>query len=182
MSDDSIKREIDHLMRVKRMLDADRQMPLRLDIRQEGLSGRKLNISISGIRGLVADPQQSPSPVRAYFQVSLEIPPGYPHTAIPVIKFVNPVPFHPHIYTHGGICWGTSNAPQPSLWLADWVRLLIEYLQYNQDPTVMLKLNSASPANSTALAWWSSHGRDLPRYVPRVDLPRLQTLINRARV
>lgn len=181
MSDEAVRREIEHLKRLQQLLAMDIQLPLRIDIKEEGLSGRKLNITISGIRGLVDSPDRSSSPARANFQLSMEIPPGYPDHSIPNIRFLSPVPFHPHIYTHGGICWGTANAPQPNLWLADWLRLLVEYLQYNQDPAVMLGIDRTSPANGDALSWWAQSGRSISRYVPRIDLARLQNLINRSR-
>lgn len=181
MSDEDVKKEVRHLERLKKDLDADMRVPLRFDIQRGGIGDRRLEITIRGIRSLVDDPSRTSDCVRATFTITVEIPPGYPWTEMPDIRFKSPIPFHPHIYTDGRICWGSTNKANPDFVLADWFRGVVEYLQYSQDPGSMLILNPNSPANSHAMQWWKGNRGTVTKYVPPIDMARFRALVDRSR-
>lgn len=177
-----IKNELRHLQRVKSILDIDHIIPLRLDIVERGLTSRQLVVTISGIQSLIKNPDSSTQPTAATFTVLIELSSGYPWTAMPTIQFGSPVPFHPHVFASGNICWGKQYAnPQPSLALADWIRGVVEYLQYNQEPGGFLDINANDPANTEASAWWKKNSRSISRYVLPIDMARLRFWIDQAR-
>jgi len=181
VTDVRFKREMDHLLRLKTILDSDTILPLRFDVEPLSLDLRRSKITIKGIRSLTGNPDQTAACTGDRFTITMEVPQGYPWNAIPNIRFGSPVPFHPHVWTNGGICWGTANAPQPDRWLADWFRGVVEYLQYNQDPVSMLRINPDSPANSSAMVWWQSKGSSISRYVTSIDMSRLRFWIDQLR-
>lgn len=178
MSDVRFKNEIAQLGRLRELLAKDRQLTLRLDLTPTSLTWREFKIGISGLSALAIDGGGWSHAKK--FQVRVQVPADYPHGAPPFFKFEQPVPFHPHIWSGGNICWGTQQRPQPNLMLVDWVRALIDYLQFGQDANV--QINRHSPANSAALAWYESHQTRLSEYVPRIDMERLRAWIERARI
>ncbi len=181
MLEERYRREIQHLLRLKEILEHDTVLPLRIEIRRQSLGFRRFIVTITGIRSVVL-PRSGVEPSTANrFVVEVSVPSGYPHNAIPHIRFQAPIPYHPHVYRSGEICWGTGNTPQLDLWLADWIRAVIEYLQYNQDPGSALRINPRSPANGEALRWWRQHQRSLRRYVPPIDMGRLRRWIDATR-
>ncbi len=175
---DRFSNEIAQLARLKAVLDRDMVLPLRFDIQRLTLDHRSFRVTIRGIQSLVRNPSLSPSPIANSFAVVVNVPPGYPWTQIPNIKFEDPIPFHPHVYLNGGICWGTRNEPQPDWTLSDWLYQIIEYLQYSNE---LLKINPNSPANTDARNWWQAHRNSVSQYVPPIDMARLRSLIDRSR-
>lgn len=179
--DERFKNELSHLSRLKAVLDNDSILTLRLGIERQSLDFRRFRLTIEGTRSLVNNPTVDSSPVASTFAVTVEIPSGYPWTKIPDIRFEQPIPFHPHVYPTGAICWGTGNDPQPDLTLADWVYLLVEYLQYNQDEGSHLRMNISDSANGAAGAWLDHNRRNISRYVPTINMPRLRAWVDRSR-
>lgn len=179
--EDRFMNEINHLLRFKKVLDHDEVLPVRLEIKRLSLDFRHFRLTIRGLQSLVKNPSVHSSPTADVFVLEVRVPPSYPWDAIPDFRFQNPVPFHPHIWPNGRICWGTSTVPQPDLALADWVRAVIEYLQYNQDPGSALRINPDSPANPEALRWWQQNRNSLRRYVPPIDMGRLRRWVDQTR-
>ena len=181
MSDERFKNEITQLTRLKNILQSDVVLPLRFDIQPLGLGYRRFKLTITGITSLVMNPGSSALRTANTFTVNVEVPLGYPWTAKPEIRFEPPLPFHPHIWPAGSICWGSGNNPNPDLTLADWIRGVVEYLQYNQDQASLLRMNPSSPANREAMQWWQSQRGSVSRYVPPIDMARLRVWINQTR-
>lgn len=65
--------------------------------------------------------------------------------------------------------------------LADWIRGIIEYLAYNEDPGSALRINPNDPANAEARDWWIQNRESLGRYISRIDMARLRRWIERTR-
>lgn len=171
--------EIAQLARLKVVLDSDTVIPLRFDIQRLSLDHRRFRITIRGIQSLIRNPSSSPSSATANsFVIVVDVPSGYPWSQIPKIRFESPIPFHPHIWADGSICWGTQNNPQPDLTLSDWLYQIIEYLQYSNE---LLQINPNSPANTDARNWWQANRNSVSRYVPRIDMARLRSWIDRLR-
>lgn len=182
MSVDRYKQEYLQLSRLVQLLNADTNVPIRLAIQPEDLSRRKFKLRISGMRSLVANPDSNSAPARATFNLRVSIPPGYPSRESPDIWFEDPIPFHPHVFLDGRICWGTAWRAQRNLMLADWIRGVIEFLEYYQDPGSSFGINEDSPANPEAMSWWHGHRDSIARYVPPVrSLSRFRLLIDRAK-
>lgn len=176
MYEERIRVEVAQLLKLKRLLDADRVLPLRFDAERRSLNSRDWALVIRGIES----PTSATSRV-AQFNVSLHVAQGYPWTAMPKIAFDGPVPFHPHIFPDGRICWGSGSKAQPDLTLVDWFRGLIEYLQHNQDSGSLYQVNPNSPANQEALTWWQRNRRQISKVVPPIDMDRLRFWISQCR-
>jgi ubiquitin-protein ligase len=175
------KNEIIQLLRLKKVLDGETKLPLRFDLERLSVDSRKFKLTIRGITSLINIPRSGSTYTASTFILTVEIPSGYPQTAIPDIRFQQPIPFHPHIHSDGRICWGTGNEPQIDLNLLDWFRVVIEYLQYYQDQSSRFKMNSSSPANTTARDWWRNNSSTISRYVPPIDISRLCHWIDQSR-
>lgn len=179
--DERYQNEINHLMKIKTILDQDVNLTLRFEIERLSLDFRRFKVTIRGLQSLINNPNNSTRPVSDNFQIIVEVPSGYPWLAIPNIKFNPPIPFHPHIHKDGRICWGeTYNSPQPDLTIVDWIRGVVEYLQYNQDEGSFLRIGG-SPANSAAMDWWIENSKNLECYIPKINLRRFITWIDRTR-
>ncbi len=181
MSDERFENEIKQLNRLKTLLEQDSILPLRFDLERLSLDFRRFKLTIRGIKSLISNPNSGSSNTASTFIITVQVPSGYPWNAIPDIRFQQPIPFHPHVWPDGRICWGTANAPQPDLALADWIRGVVEYLQYNQDQGSLLRINPDSPANREATDWWQRNVASLSRYVPPIDIARLRRWIERSR-
>jgi len=168
-------------MRLKQLLDHDTILPLRLRVDPLNLDWRRFRLTITGITSLTNNPDSSRSPTSPAVALPVEVPLGYPESRIPDIRFESPIPFHPHIWPDGRICWGTQDRPQFDLTLADWVRGVIEYLQYSQGEGSLFHIDSTSPANAQALAWWQRNRSRINRYVTPIDMARLRFWINQSR-
>lgn len=180
-ADFGLEKEIAHLQRLKRILEDDLILPLRFDLQCiTPTDWHRFHIPIRGIRSLIADPIETSDCVRANFTVAVEVPQEYPWAAIPHIKFLPPIPFHPHVYHTGAIAWFV-RGPMPNLWLADWFCGVVDCLQWNQDTESVMKIDPSSPASSVALKWWQQNGRRLYEYVPPIDMGRLRSWVNRLR-
>ncbi|MEN3335189.1 MAG: Ubiquitin-conjugating enzyme [Blastocatellia bacterium] len=181
MNEERFKTELNQLITIKRILQDDKILPLRFDIERLTLDHRRFKVTIRGITSLIVGSSSSFPMTANNFPIRIEVPSGYPWHAIPSIRFESPIPFHPHVFTHGGICWGTGNSPNPDLTISDWIRGVVEYLQYNQDQASMLKINPSSPANREALNWWQQNNGSIRRYIPPIDMARFRVWINRTR-
>jgi ubiquitin-protein ligase len=159
MSEERFKNELEQVLRLKALLDGDTVLPLRFEITPESLNLRRFRLTLSGVTSLALAGSSHRNANK--FILSVEVPPGYPRTAIPNIRFVDPIPFHPHVHKWGEICWGTGNSPRVDLFLVDWLRGVIEYLQYNQDQGSLFRIEPESPANKTAMEWWLVNSRYL---------------------
>jgi ubiquitin-protein ligase len=177
MSDVRFQNEIQQLARLGRLLSQDARLTLRLQLEPRSVRWREFVLKIDGISGLViavSGPYPSTS-----FAVYVRVPSAYP-AEIPKFQFLEPVPFHPHVWPSGAICWGSQQMrPRPDLMLIDWVRSLIDYLQFSQDADIVINRNS--PANRAALIWYEANGARLRHYVPRIDMARLRVWLDRAR-
>lgn len=171
--------ERQQLMRFKTMLDKDSVLPVRFQILKPSLDFTTFQITITGIRSLISKPTSGSSCTSSTFNLTWRLPVGYPWGAYPAINFEPPVPFHPHIFESGSICWGSANKAEPDLTLADWLGRIIEYLIYNQNSLV--RMNPASPANRSANDWWSVYKSQLPNYVTNVDMNRIRFWIENTR-
>lgn len=181
MSDERFKNEISQLIKLKTILEKDSILPLRFDVERLSLDYRRFKLTIRGIKSLVSNPDSSSLSTGSSFIIIVQVPSGYPLTAIPDIRFQQPIPFQPHVFTDGRICWGSGSVPQFDLTLADWIRGVVEYLQYNQDQGSLFKIGPTSPANKEAMDWWQRNQRNISRYVPPIDIGRLRLWINRSR-
>lgn len=173
MYEDRIRNEVVRLLKLKSLLNSDKVLPLRFDAERMSLDLRHWRLLIWGIRSPI-----SASITAERFNVSLQIPEGYPWQAIPYFEFEGTIPFHPHIYPGGKICWGSGNTANPDLTLVDWFRGLIEYLQHNQDHGSLYRMDPGSAANREALGWWQGHRSRISEYVPPIDMARLRFWID----
>lgn len=181
MSDERFKNEINHLFKLRSVLENDLFLPIRFDIERSSLDFRRFKLTVRGIKSLISNPDSGSSNTATAFAITVEVPLGYPWTAIPDIRFQKNIPFHPHVWSDGRICWGSGSAPQPDLALADWIRGVLEYLQYNQDQGSFLQINPNSPANKEAMDWWQRNKDNISRYVPKINMARLRSWIDRTR-
>jgi ubiquitin-protein ligase len=178
-SDPRIGREIAQIPRLQHLLASDTVLPLRMSFERKSLDSRHSTIRFDGIQSMITDPGRSRRPTSSTFLIDLRVPSGYPWSAIPQIQFLDAVPFHPHVFRDGRICWGTADTPQPDLMLVDWIARVVEYLQFNQ--ASLIGINPNSPANSEALAWWRKNGASVARHVPPIDLARLRFWVNQSK-
>lgn len=179
MNDIRLENELKHLTRLKNILDKDTILPIRFEIQKKSLDFRTFSITITGIKSLIKNPKLTSNYSAQRFNTTWNIPIGYPWTRYPNIIFVSPIPYHPHIYTSGAICWGSLSGPQPDYALADWFRFIIEFLVINENS--LMKINTNSPANHDATKWWKSNNYLLYKYITRLDMPRLRFWIDRTR-
>jgi ubiquitin-protein ligase len=177
MSEQRFRNELKQLLRLKTLLDGDTVLPLRFEITPESLDLRRFRLTLSGITSLAGSPHRTADK----FTLLVEVPTGYPQTKIPNIRFIEPVPFHPHVYLNGIICWGTGNTAQIDLFLVDWFRGIVEYLQYDQDHRSLLRIDPGSPANRIALEWWLANSHRISSFVKPIDLRRLRYWIDHSR-
>jgi hypothetical protein len=177
MIEKGFRNELKHVLRLKTLLEGDTVLPLRIEITPESLDLRRFRLTLSGVPSLTGTPPRTVD----RFTLSVEVPSGYPQHDIPIIHFVDPIPFHPHVFPHGEICWGTESSPQVDLFLVDWLRGVVEYLQYDRDQGSLLRINPESPANKIAMEWWLSNHHLISSLVKPIDLGRLRTWINHSR-
>lgn len=172
-----VNNEIVMLMRLAEIIRLDPELPVALDVTHDpDRNMLRLQLDIVGLALLGNDPKPVPR-----FTVSVRLPSDYPLSA-PEFKFDHPVPFHPHVWRDGRICWGTAlNRPRPDLMLVDWVRGVFDYLQFSQDPASLLLIDPSSPANVQALHWYNSNRASLLKYVPPIDMARFRALVEQAR-
>lgn len=179
MADQRLDNEKKHLLRLKVVLDKDAALQVRFEIIPLSLDYRTFRIVINGIKSLIFNPQVTTKYSSSSFNTIWRIPSGYPWEAIPNIQFENPIPFHPHVWKDGRICWGTQNKAQPDYVLADWLRCLIEYLAFNQNS--LIQMNTGSPANSEANDLWKSNKSIIQRNISVIDMNRLRFWIDHSR-
>src|SRR3954464_10071030 len=103
MSEERFKNELKQVLRLKTLLDGDTVLPLRFEVTPESLDLRRFRLTLSGVTSLAGSEHR----IADKFTLLVEVPTGYPRTAIPNIRFVDPIPFHPHVWESGAICWGT---------------------------------------------------------------------------
>lgn len=171
-----VANEIKQLQRLKRVLDADTRLPLRFDLSSLTVEFTDFRLTIRGLTSPISSTGSAD-----VFKTRWSLPTGYPVAFGPNICFETPIPFHPHVWTSGRICWGSLNGPQREMYLMDWFRSIVEFLQYNQDSTALIKIDSRSPANSDALSWWTQRRARIGGVVPPIDVPRLRFLIEQCR-
>jgi ubiquitin-protein ligase len=177
LSEERFQNELKQLWRLKKLLDRDTVLPLRIEITPKSLNKRRFELTIRGVTSLTGTSQTKANK----FNLMIEVPMRYPEEEIPNIRFLDPKPFHPHVWEGGAICWGSGSSPQYDLFLVDWVRSIVEYLQYNQHQGSLLRINTISAANKTAMQWWVENARRIPSFVPPIDLNRLRYWINQSR-
>jgi ubiquitin-protein ligase len=130
----------------RRLLANDIITPVRISMNYLDLAKREFILTITGVKSPIITP--TGYSYGDTFRIKITVPDGFPE-AIPVIKFERVIPFHPHVFRSGDICWGTYNVGQvsnPSLIV--WVVNLLYYLEYNQHPAY--QMNVLSPANVMA--------------------------------
>lgn len=142
---------------------------IRISMAYQSVDKRRFMLTISGVKSPVI--ANSEYTYADEFQAQFDIPDAFP-TAIPVIKFQHPIPFHPHVFRSGSICWGTynvGNATKPSLIV--WVVNLLYYLEYNQHPAYRMNLDS--PANMTARNLYMQNPASITQNIPRFKMFRV---------
>lgn len=183
---DRFYNELKQLHNLAGMLEANSGLRVSLSVKRLTLDFRSFGVNLSGLRSLVKKPpsvSQLQDAVSDSFNVLFSVPRDYPFSK-PDIKFDRPIPFHPHIWRDGRICWGTLGDPRASQqdWitrmLVGWVGAIVEYLQYEEGT---IRINSGSPANSEAMDWWRSHSKDIRKYVPAIDMAKFRKLIEEAK-
>lgn len=177
MGEQRFRNELKQLLRLKTLLDGDKVLPLRFEITSESLNLRRFRLTLRGVTSLV----ENSSRTADRFTLLVEVPDAYPESRIPKISFVDPKPFHPHVHPWGEICWGTRYSPQIDLFLVDWFRGVIEYLQYDQDGGSLLRIDARSPANNAAMNEWLADPQRIYALIKPLDLPRFRYWINRSR-
>lgn len=168
--------EIRQLNTLKNLLERDKTLPIRIDLEFENLARTIFKITINGITSLIANPLNNNSTANK-FLIRVKVATD-PFREIPIITFLDPIPFHPHIYTNGSICWGTLNTPQPDKVLLDWLYNIIEYLLYTD---TLLIINVNSPANREAVELWQNNRNKILENVSKINMERLRYLIQIAR-
>lgn len=177
MSEVRFNTEIAQLGRLCQLLASDRRLTLRLELKRQGLTWRKFFLGIHGLSALAVSGEGWTH--ASNFWVDVTVPPTYPDQP-PIFQFQKPtIPFHPHIWVTGAICWGSANRARRDLMLIDWVRDLIDYLQFGQGASMAINRNS--PANSKAVAWHDSNKSRIGQFVPRIDMERLRFFVDQAR-
>jgi ubiquitin-protein ligase len=153
----------------KRLLSFDIVTPVRISMAYKTVDKRQFVVTISGVNSpIVVD---SGYDYGKTFQVHFDVPAEFP-TAIPVIKFAQPIPFHPHVYRSGDICWGTYNVGNPSNpSLIVWVVNLLYYLEYNQHPAY--QMNLLSPANVVARNTYQQQQSTILRRISEMHMHRV---------
>jgi len=153
----------------QRLLAHDIKTPVRISMNYLTLDKRQFILTITGITSPVI--LDNGYTYGNTFRVRVEVPDGFPE-AIPNIKFEQAIPFHPHVFRSGNICWGTYNvgsASNPSLIV--WVVNLLYYLEYNQHPAYQMNMNS--PANVTARDFYMQHRTTIVRGITQANMKRV---------
>jgi len=179
VADNRFENEIKHLNRLKNTLEKDKILTIRFELIRLSLDFRSFRIKISGVNSLIRKPNLSTNYLSNNFSTIWRIPSGYPWSAIPDIQFEQPIPFHPHVFLSGKICWGTLSISQPDMSLSDWLRSVIEYLTYNQNSLV--GINIYSPANGDATKWWQFNNNNIPKFIKQIDMNRFRFWIDHTR-
>jgi hypothetical protein len=172
----SRKEELRQLLAFRDKINEDRLLGLRLEISQPPgvIDFSQLVVKFVGLTTLVVS-GGSYTKTRDPISLSMTIPSGHASQTKVKTAFLRPVPFHPHVYTSGEICWGNvSNADSSSWTLVMWIMAAIEYLQLNQDS--FIGINPHSPANPIANGWWRSNRGSISREVPQIDLAKLRQI------
>ena len=170
----SRQEELRQLLGFRDLIGADPKIAFRIEIAREAHDYSQLLVKFIGLTTLVVNGssyRKTTEPITAHFS----IPPGHAATTRVTISFRQPVPFHPHVFPSGSICWGSvSNEDAGSWTLVMWTIALLEYVQFNQQ--TFIGINPNSPANRDANDWWKSHRTSISRNVPPVDLARVRQL------
>ena len=170
----SRQEELRQLMVFRDLIAADPQVRFTIKLTKDALDYSRLLVTFNGLATLTVNGsgfQKHAGPVSARFT----IPPGHAATTRVSIGFTGPVPFHPHVYTNGSICWGNVASSESGSWtLVLWTIALLEILQLNQQS--FIGINPQSPANPDANRWRNSHQNQIGREVPPIDLARVRQL------
>lgn len=172
--------ELKQLVIFKDLANSQANIGFKLDLKKApgNLDYSDLLVTVSGLKVLVV----SGSGYRATTEgipARFVIPPGHPNSSRVSVSFTNPVPFHPHVYTNGSICWGSVATSDAGSWtLTLWTIAVLEYLQMNQ--RTFIGVNTNSPANSSANAWYQQNRRKLDRTLPSLDFSRIRKLADQA--
>lgn len=177
--DQSRKEELRQLLTFRDLISADKRVPFTIEIEKEALDYSRLLVRFVGLKTLVVDGpghRTHTGPITAL----VTIPPGHAALNRVSISFRDPVPFHPHVFTSGSICWGSVAQSDAGSWtLVLWTLALLEYLMMNQKS--FIGINPSSPANRNALNWWSSNKNRLASEITQVDLNYVRQLSQKAR-
>jgi ubiquitin-protein ligase len=112
-----------------------------------------------------------PNAVQDESHVTIKLSGRYPFEA--PSAFISTPVFHPNVFTSGQVCLGNQWFPTQGLDLL--VEKLIQIITF--DPII---LNAASPANSSALSWYTKAVRENPGAFPteRCGLSRNEQISN----
>jgi ubiquitin-protein ligase len=174
-----IRNEVSQLLRLKKILDADKKLPVRIDIERRGLTFSSFLLRLRGVEGLIAVPRAGTGWKTSAFNLDVTLPPGYPNSADPQFTFHPPIPFHPHIWPHGSFCWGDVMDSKVDMSLVDWVVKTIEFINWTES----IVARDDPGANREAKQWWEAHkGQATRHYLIPVDLARLRFFVNNVKV
>lgn len=164
-----LKVELNYLFTFANLVNADVKLGLRIEIKRCNFTFSEFNVNLIGIKF----PVKENGKVRFQNEavVHVKVPSGYPFQANPILRFFEPIPFHPHIYTNGEICFGDLNI-MIDYTLLEWLLLIFEILSYRSKNSIF-KL-SGSLANSEAYDWLKLNGAP-----NNLDISRLRNLAYR---
>lgn len=135
----------------------------REQVRVTHVSGSPLNRIDVELHLKTAPSKAYPRSVQEVTSAVISLPARYPF-AEPSVNISTPI-LHPNVYTSGRVCLGVKWIPTFGLDLL--VRRIVQIITF--DPTV---LNLLSPANASAVSWYTDAVRQHPSAFPsdRLDL------------
>jgi ubiquitin-protein ligase len=176
---DRIRNEANQLLRLKRILDSDTKLSVRMDIERSGLTFSSFLLRIRGVEGLIAAPGTGSGWKTSTFKVDVTLPSGYPDHKGPGLTIHPPVPFHPHVWPGGSFCLGDLDGPHPDMTLVDWFYAMVEFFNWSEG---LIEARDIG-ANRDAKLWWDAHkGQAARRYLAPVDFARLRFFVDTLKV
>jgi ubiquitin-protein ligase len=129
------------------------------------VAGNPINEIKVILRYKTAPTRSYPNVVQDESHVTIKLSARYPFQA--PIAFISTPIFHPNVFSSGQVCLGNQWIPTQGLDLL--TEKIIQIITF--DPTI---LNAASPANSSALSWYSNAVRAHPGAFPTDRLGMFQ--------
>lgn len=98
---------------------------------------------VINLKSIISDSQR----YREKHEVKVSLPNNYPFSP-PMVKMLNPPPYHPNWYRDGKWCYGNWQISES---LGDHIYRMMRTIQFDPEVT-----NPNSPANGNASGWWKS--------------------------
>lgn len=103
--------------------------------------------------------QSYPDKINASVTITIDLPPRYPFNGGEPKVNLNPIVYHPNVYSGGTICLGKKWMPTEYLDL--FVKRVLAIITY--EPSV---IDDKSAANTDAARWYLSRIKSYPSYFP----------------